>query len=287
MGRSGYARGRQCLGCAALRAPWLFDENGDPQNPWSIYDGNGDSNIVYTPEADDDLAFDVPSVKVYGGLAIRYTGAISERHKSLLTISPTFYAFLGLGQRVFFPEWGGEEGDWTQGSLADHGRGGVYLSAETGMFTAYTDDDGRGFSDPEAPFNEAYTVNLMRLLSDYPTYKVQCEGEADGDGDGICDPSDNCLSGPNHDQRDPDGDGYGAICDADFNNDGVVGNPDLIILSAAYGTVDGDPAYDPNVDMDGDGVIAIRDYILYMQSSGQAPGPSGLSCAGTEPCPLP
>ena len=38
---------------------------------------------------------------------------------------------------------------------------------------------------------------------------------------------DNCTLLENADQRDTDGDGFGNICDGDFNNDGVVNIPDL------------------------------------------------------------
>ena len=43
-----------------------------------------------------------------------------------------------------------------------------------------------------------------------------------GDGDGIGDACDNCTLVSNADQRDTDADGYGNMCDADFNGDGVV-----------------------------------------------------------------
>jgi len=44
----------------------------------------------------------------------------------------------------------------------------------------------------------------------------------DIDGDGVPNASDNCLDLPNANQRDTDGDGYGNLCDADLNNDGIV-----------------------------------------------------------------
>jgi hypothetical protein len=53
-------------------------------------------------------------------------------------------------------------------------------------------------------------------------------------------------------QCDTDADGYGNACDPDVNNDGGVGTPDYAHVGA---------------------------------NIGGAPGPSGLSCAGTIPCP--
>src|SRR5262249_22763155 len=47
----------------------------------------------------------------------------------------------------------------------------------------------------------------------------------------------------------------------------------------------GDAKYDPAVDMNGDGTIGAPDYLLWRPFFGHPPGPSGLACAGTRPCP--
>jgi hypothetical protein len=107
----------------------------------------------------------------------------------------------------------------------------------------------------------------------------------DFDGDFVVDEEDDCLEVPNADQRDTNLDGYGNICDPDFTNDGVVGGPDYGVLSAAYGSSSGEPAYSADVDTDGDGVIGGPDYGVLSIFYGQPPGPSGLSCAGSVPCP--
>jgi hypothetical protein len=107
----------------------------------------------------------------------------------------------------------------------------------------------------------------------------------DADGDGVLDPSDNCLFEPNPDQVDTDQDGYGNLCDADLNDDGLVGGPDFNLFRAAFGRAPGEPGYDPDADFTGDGAIGGPDFNVIRAALGAAPGPSGLVCAGSPPCP--
>jgi probable HAF family extracellular repeat protein len=94
----------------------------------------------------------------------------------------------------------------------------------------------------------------------------------DGDGDLIPDISDNCILISNPDQLDTDRDGYGNICDADFNNDGIVGPFDLSSFRAAYGKT----TY-PDQDLNGDGVVGPFDLSAFRSYYGKPPGPS---CCG-------
>jgi len=107
----------------------------------------------------------------------------------------------------------------------------------------------------------------------------------DLDGDGIGDSEDNCLDMPNTSQLDTDADGFGNACDADYNNDLIVAGPDFIDLSGAQGSVEGEPNYAEEFDADGDGSIGGTEFILLSSSYAGPPGPSGLACAGTAPCP--
>ncbi len=109
----------------------------------------------------------------------------------------------------------------------------------------------------------------------------------DTDGDGVPDASDNCLLVPNAPPLDcdTDQDGYGNACDADYNDDGLVGGADFSQLIAAYGSISGEPEYDADIDADGDGQIGGLEFALTLGSYGGPPGPSGLACAGTIPCP--
>ncbi len=108
---------------------------------------------------------------------------------------------------------------------------------------------------------------------------------ADQDGDGIDDASDNCLAVANADQLDSNQDGYGNRCDADFDDDGDVGLSDFALLKLSFGTRTGDPGWNPAVDASGDGVVGIDDFGFFRKAYGSPPGPSGLACAGTIPCP--
>jgi arylsulfatase A-like enzyme len=116
---------------------------------------------------------------------------------------------------------------------------------------------------------------------------------ADRDGDGVPDASDRCIgvadppAVPGGEQADRDGDGFGDACDADVNGDGLVGGPDWLRVAAAYGSSLGEPAYDPDVDFDGDGHVGSAEVLRVQQAFGRPPGPSGLACGGTLPCPAP
>lgn len=93
----------------------------------------------------------------------------------------------------------------------------------------------------------------------------------DTDGDGVLDPLDNCRLVANANQRDTDADGYGNICDPDFNNNGVVDSQDGAMLKAAFGS-----AAFPDRDLNGNGIVDSQDGAILKARFGQPPGPSGL-----------
>lgn len=107
----------------------------------------------------------------------------------------------------------------------------------------------------------------------------------DLDGDLVTDGEDDCLQVPNPDQRDTNLDGYGNACDPDYTHDGLVGTPDFLALAASYGSSTGEPGWNEDMDSDGNGVIGLSDYLLLSAYFGLPPGPSGLACAGSPPCP--
>jgi hypothetical protein len=117
-------------------------------------------------------------------------------------------------------------------------------------------------------------------------------GGTDTDGDGFIDTEDNCTLAPNGpngstgscvDQEDGDADGYGNPCDSDFNNDGATGPDDLSAMVDEVIAVGTDPNFDLNCDgaSGPDDLSATVDDVIAVQQ----PGPSGLACAGSVPCP--
>jgi len=81
-----------------------------------------------------------------------------------------------------------------------------------------------------------------------------CAGTAcpDADGDGVCDPVDNCPNDANAAQLDLDGDGIGDICDSDMDGDGVDDSVDCDPRDASTNWQPGDPCDDFNSDTDND-----------------------------------
>jgi hypothetical protein len=110
---------------------------------------------------------------------------------------------------------------------------------------------------------------------------------ADQDQDGVEDAADDCLVLANLEQLDSDADGYGNRCDGDFDGSGGVGIADYGALLVAFGSTPLASNWNPDADMTGNGGVGLDDYGLLLAGFGRAPGPSGLACAGTPPCPAP
>jgi hypothetical protein len=96
--------------------------------------------------------------------------------------------------------------------------------------------------------------------------------DVDSDGDGVPDRNDNCTTAANPDQRDSDADGYGNLCDADFNGDGFTNALDLGRFKAEFfetGAL--------HTDMNGDGVVNSLDLGLFKKKFFLPVGPAGFT----------
>jgi hypothetical protein len=154
---------------------------------------------------------------------------------------------------------------------------------EPDPFQGDADLDGYGDScdPPDAPPGPSG----LRCAGSAPCVPPRCESASDMDGDGICDGRDSCSEEFDPFPWDGNGDGYGDRCDPDFDGDGIVGGPDLMLLGRAYGFSRGDARYDADLDLDGDGTIDADDYDALSRKFTRPPGPSGLACAGSPRCP--
>ena len=121
-------------------------------------------------------------------------------------------------------------------------------SSESGIVTAAVGGSGSTLTSPGS---------LVTVLG------------TNADADTVLDYQDNCLLVTNPDQRDTNGDGFGNICDADLDNDGMVSYGDFTQFRSVFGSADAD------ADFDGDGVVSYSDFTTLISSFGSAPGPSG------------
>ncbi|MBD0779933.1 gliding motility-associated C-terminal domain-containing protein [Maribacter sp. ANRC-HE7] len=109
--------------------------------------------------------------------------------------------------------------------------------------------------------NDAGSDDTFDDLTDQTVAIKLTDDDVDTDGDGVLDPSDNCVSVSNADQLDTDFDGQGNVCDTDDDNDGTLDTDDDFPLDDSEDTdTDGDgvgdnvDATDNRLDSDGDGV---------------------------------
>lgn len=91
--------------------------------------------------------------------------------------------------------------------------------------------------------------------------------QPDTDGDGVSDNADNCTLISNSDQRDSNGDGFGNVCDPDFNQDNVVNFLDVNYYAQQF------LGNDPHADLNGDGVVGFLDFAILVNYFLLPPGP--------------
>ena len=102
----------------------------------------------------------------------------------------------------------------------------------------------------------------------------------DTDRDGVIDNLDNCINVANgplipdaggNVQLDTDADGYGNICDPDFDNNLIVNAADLAFFKTKFFSAD------PDADLNGNGIVNAADLAILKTMFFKPPGPSGLA----------
>ncbi len=121
-----------------------------------------------------------------------------------------------------------------------------------------------------------FTAAITFLLWAAPAFAI------DFDADGIADAFDNCSEHANPIQDDTDQDDCGNLCDADYDNSGVVGLPDLFEFGFAFGTLGNEEKC--HVEPIPGCVVSLVDLNFLFSRSGTTPGPSGTTI-GTTACP--
>ncbi len=116
-------------------------------------------------------------------------------------------------------------------------------------------------------FNSAFLVNVS---------------EPDFDGDGVADTLDNCSEAANPAQVDTDLDDCGNLCDADYNQSGIVDIGDFGAFAQNFGT--NNTLYQHTPPINSTTTASIGDFGFFLQNFGTHPGPSGTT-AGTTACP--
>ncbi len=141
------------------------------------------------------------------------------------------------------------------------------------------------YDDPQT-----YVINRQPEPDDVAGMQTLYGPPADGDGDGVPNAIDNCMSVANNDagtvpnsnsvpktQLDADGDGYGNFCDADINQSGSTTVADYTRLRNVLNRPYNYNADSAAADMNGSGSVTTADYTLLRNRLNTPPGPSGFA----------
>ena len=146
------------------------------------------------------------------------------------------------------------------------------FSSATGKFKVTNVAPGSYDFVLEYPGYESVVVENVKVVAganaSIGTIELQAQ---DADGDGVLDSADNCTLVSNADQRDTNGDGYGNVCDGDFDDNCATNLVDFGYLKSVLFTTD------PDADLNGDGTVTFKDVLIFKSLLNQPPGPSGVT----------
>lgn len=158
----------------------------------------------------------------------------------------------------------------------------LFNSPYTATIVSSTVEDGdvvqvNAFLNGAGLVSQSTTIELSSIINIEVEDGVTFVSEsgitlADNDDDLINDGQDNCLNLANSDQRDTDSDGFGNLCDPDFDNNGVVNFLDLANWTPFFGT-----SSNGDFDLNGDGVLNFLDFAILTSYFQQPPGPSAIA----------
>jgi len=184
-------------------------------------------------------------------VTLRITKAGEQYDVYVNAVNFASFTHSGLGDSLLRPYIATES--------CDDSDGGVDAQLDLVELLVDSDADGRADTDEDANANGAFEANESDPLV------------ADSDGDLVLDGHDNCVLSSNASQFDSDGDGYGNLCDPDFNNNGIIDSQDGAILRLRFGQ----PGF-PDQDLNGNGIVDSQDGAILRLQFGQPVGPSGL-----------
>jgi hypothetical protein len=154
--------------------------------------------------------------------------------------------------------------DWSDGSPLQ-----TLHAADLGALGGIVSHTYNGDSINPRPLT-SYAINVTAIdpLGATSSHTQHLLVAKDTDGDGVPDNRDNAILVANANQRDTDGDGYGNIVDADFNNDMIVNFADLSYMKQRFF------GNDPHADLDGNGLVNFGDLSILKSMFFKSPGDS-------------
>jgi predicted extracellular nuclease len=170
-----------------------------------------------------------------------------------------------------------------QAGLLDYMLGSPSVTAQTSAVGVWPiNADEADALDYNLDFGRSPTIfdgTVPFRASDHDPVVIGLDLQPDTDGDGVPDGADNCIlkaNGPRipdaggNSQRDTDNDGFGNVCDPDFDGSRSVDFADLAVMKSAFFSSD------PDADLDGNGSVDFSDLAIMKSLFFDSPGPSAL-----------